>query len=132
MNKQKTTVRFKFIERVTALRERIKARTGTNFDISALMDIFLTHVTTLDSVDIFHKFTCIGLKTGLGTENDLNQIMKYENWLIRKLTAGDNDMIQSMLIAFDFQDKALEHVQRRKQIEGKVVRLIISSFGKPE
>ena len=30
--------RFKFIERATALRERIRARTGTNFDISALIE----------------------------------------------------------------------------------------------
>ncbi|GAI55934.1 unnamed protein product [marine sediment metagenome] len=32
---------------------------------NTVMDIFLTHVTTLDSVDILHKFTCIELKTGL-------------------------------------------------------------------
>ena len=30
--------RFKFIERATALQERIRARTGTNFDISALIE----------------------------------------------------------------------------------------------
>jgi len=36
-NKQRDD-RFKFIERATALRERIRARTGTNFDISALIE----------------------------------------------------------------------------------------------
>ena len=30
--------RFKFIERATTLQERIRARTGTNFDISALIE----------------------------------------------------------------------------------------------
>jgi len=30
--------RFKFIERATALREKIRARTGTNFDIPALIE----------------------------------------------------------------------------------------------
>jgi len=37
MNKQRDD-RFEFIERATALRERIRARTGTNFDISALIE----------------------------------------------------------------------------------------------
>jgi len=37
MNKRKDA-RFKFIERATALQERIRARTGTNFDISALIE----------------------------------------------------------------------------------------------
>ena len=37
MNKQRDD-RFRFIERATALRERIRARTGTNFDISALTE----------------------------------------------------------------------------------------------
>ncbi|MEE9324638.1 MAG: EVE domain-containing protein, partial [Dehalococcoidia bacterium] len=38
---------------------------------NTVMDIFLTHITTVDSVDILHKFTCIELKTGVCTENDL-------------------------------------------------------------
>lgn len=37
VNKQKYA-RFKFIERATTLQERIRARTGTNFDISALIE----------------------------------------------------------------------------------------------
>lgn len=91
---------------------------------NTVMDIFLTHVTTLDSIDILHKFTCIELKTGLSTEKDLNQIIKYENWLVRKLAAGDNDMVQSILVALDFQGEVLEYVQRRRLIEEKTVRLI--------
>jgi len=91
---------------------------------NTVMDIFLTHVTRLDSVDILHKFTCVELKTGLSTERDLNQIIKYENWLTRKLANGDNEMVQSILVAFDFQDKVLEYVARRKTIEEKTVRLL--------
>jgi hypothetical protein len=91
---------------------------------NTVMDIFLTHVTKLDSVDILHKFTCIELKTGLSTEKDLHQIIKYENWLTRKLANGDNEMVQSVLIAFDFQDKVLEYVRRRRIIEEKTVRLL--------
>lgn len=89
-----------------------------------VMDIFLTHVTTVDSVDVLHKFTCMELKTGAITEEDLNQIVKYENWLVRKLADGDSEMVQSILVGFDFDEKVIEYRRKRKIIEEKTVRLI--------
>jgi len=88
-----------------------------------VMDIFLTHVTSVDGVDILHKFTCIELKTDICVEENLNQIIKYENWLVRKLASGDNEMVQSILVGYDFHEKVLEYVRKRKFIEEKVVRL---------
>lgn len=89
-----------------------------------VMDIFLTHITQVDGVDILHKFTCIELKTGICVEDDLNQIVKYENWLVRKLAGGDSEMVQSILVAFDFESKVLEYARKRKLIEEKAVRLL--------
>ncbi len=89
-----------------------------------VMDIFLTHVTSIDSVDILHKFTCIELKTDTVIEDDLNQIVRYEDWLIRKLANGDTEMVQSILVGFDFDQKVREYVARRRSIEEKTVRLI--------
>ena len=89
-----------------------------------VMDVFLTHVTEVDGIDVLHKFTCIELKTGICTEENLNQIVKYENWLSRKLADGDSEMVQSILIGFDFDDKVREYVQKRKLIEEKTVRLL--------
>jgi hypothetical protein len=89
-----------------------------------VMDIFLTHVTKIDSVDILHKFTCMELKTGLVSENDLNQIVMYENWLTRKLADGDSEMVQSILVGYDFDSAVLEYVKKRKFIEERTVRLI--------
>lgn len=89
-----------------------------------VMDIFLTHVTTIDSVDILHKFTCMELKRGLVSENDLNQIVMYENWLTRKLAGGDSEMVQSILVGYDFDSAVLEYVKKRKLIEERTVRLI--------
>ena len=88
------------------------------------MDVFLTHVTKVDGVDILHKFTCVELKTGICTEENLNQIVKYENWLTRKMANGDSEMVQSILISFDFDNKVREYVQKRKLIEEKAVRLL--------
>jgi len=89
-----------------------------------VMDIFLTHVTTVDSIDILHKYTCIELKTDRATEQDLAQVLRYEDWLARKLAAGDNEMIQSVLVARRFADGVIEYVKNRQNIEEKTVRLI--------
>ncbi len=91
---------------------------------NTVMDLFLTHVTTLDSVDILHKFTCMELKTGTVKENDLHQIIRYENWLIRKLADGDSDMIQPILVGFEFDGKVLDYARKRQSIEEKSIRLM--------
>lgn len=88
------------------------------------MDIFLTHVATVDSIDVLYKYTCIELKADRATEQDLTQILRYEDWLARKLAAGDNEMVQSVLIASRFTDAVIEYVKNRRRIEEKTVRLI--------
>lgn len=92
--------------------------------LNKIMDIFLTHVTNVDGVDILHKFTCIELKTGTVTEGDLNQLIMYENWLIRKLAQGDSQMVQSILLGFEFDERVLKYRDKRRAIEEKTVRLL--------
>lgn len=89
-----------------------------------VMDIFLTHVTTVDSIEILHKYTCIELKADRANEQDLAQVLRYEDWLARRLAAGDKEMIQSVLIARRFTDGAIDYVRNRRRIEEKTVRLI--------
>jgi len=89
-----------------------------------VMDVFLTHVTRVDSIDVLHKYTCVELKTDRATELDLAQILRYENWLARKLAAGDDLMIQSVLVAKSFTEAVIRYVSTRQQIEEKTVRLI--------
>ncbi len=89
-----------------------------------VMDIFLTHVTNVDGVEVLHKFTCMELKAGTVTEKDLNQIVAYENWLIRKLAQGDSEMVQSILVGFRIDQSVIEYRDKRKSIEEKVIRLL--------
>lgn len=89
-----------------------------------VMDIFLTHVTRIDGVDVLHKFTCIELKKGAVTEEDLNQVIMYENWLVRRLAQGDSGMVQSMLVGCEFHDSVLSYRDKRRSIEEKTVRLL--------
>lgn len=89
-----------------------------------VMDIFLTHVTTVESIDVLHKYTCIELKIDRAVEQDLKQILRYEDWLARKLAAGDGEMIQSILVARRFADDVIDYVRNRRRIEEKTVRLV--------
>ena len=87
------------------------------------MDIFLTHVTKVDSIEILHKYTIIELKKDKVNEDDLAQLIKYENWLIRKLADGDSEMLQTVLVGFEFSKEVIDYVKKRKLLEQKFVRL---------
>jgi RecB family endonuclease NucS len=76
------------------------------------------------SLEILHKFTCIELKSDRATKQDLRQVLRYEDWLSRKLAAGDNEMIQSILVARRFADSVIAYVKNYLRIEEKTVRLI--------
>ncbi len=91
---------------------------------NTVMDVFLTHVTKVGSMEILHKFTCMELKTGLVKEEDLRQVIRYESWLTRKLADGDSEMVQSILVGFDFDPKVVSYCAKRKTIDEKTVRLI--------
>lgn len=89
-----------------------------------VMDVFLTHVTTVDSVDVVYKYTCIELKADRATEDDLAQILRYEDSLARRLAAGEKAMVQSVLVARRFAKPVLDYVRDRQRIEERTVRLV--------
>lgn len=89
-----------------------------------VMDVFLTHVTSVDGIDILHKFTCLELKADRATTADLAQVLRYQAWLARRLAAGDDEMVQTILVARRFAEEVLEYVRSRRRIEEKTVRLL--------
>ena len=89
-----------------------------------VMDIFLIHVAAIGPIEVPHKYTCVELKPDRATENDLAQVLRYEDWLARKLAAGDKEMIQTILVANSFAEEVTQYVTKRKRIEEKTVRLI--------
>ncbi len=94
------------------------------------MDIFLTHITKVDGLDILHKYSVMELKRDLANEDDLAQLIRYENWLIRKMAEGDSEMVQSVIVAFDFANEVIGYVSKRKSLEQKTVRLFKYSVNK--
>lgn len=91
---------------------------------NTVMDLFLTHVTSVGSDEILHNFTCIELKKDTVTEENLEQLIRYENWLVRKMAGGDAQMVQSILVGFHFDEEVLKYRDKRKSIEEKTVRLV--------
>ncbi len=89
-----------------------------------VMDVFLTHVTSVDGIEILHKFTCLELKADRGTADDLTQVLRYQDWLARRLAAGDDEMVQTILVARRFSQDAVDYVRSRHRIEEKSVRLL--------
>jgi hypothetical protein len=92
--------------------------------LNKVLDVFLTHVTTVDSIEVLHKYTCIELKVDCAAEADLAQVLRYEKMLARKLASGDDEMIQSVLVARRFADDIVEYVRNRQRVEEKAVRLV--------
>jgi hypothetical protein len=89
-----------------------------------VMDGFLTHVTSVDAIDILHKFTCLELKADRATADDLAQVLRYGDWLARRLAAGDDEMVQTILVARRFSEDVVGYVRSRRRIEEETVRLI--------
>ena len=50
--------------------------------------------------------------------------LDFVNGFLTQDTSGDNEMVQSILVGFDFDDQVLEYVQKRRLIEEKTVRLL--------
>ena len=90
-----------------------------------VMDIFLTHVSYINNIPVLYKYTCIELKTEKAMEKDLTQLLHYEDWLARKLSSGDHEMIQSILVANQFSQNVIDYVLNRKSIENRVIRLLV-------
>ena len=93
-----------------------------------VMDAFLTHSTQIDGMEVLYKYTCIELKTDRATLDDLTQILKYEEWVRRRLASGDSHMVQSVLLAHSFGDDVVEYVKKRQEIEERTVQLIAYRF----
>ncbi len=67
------------------------------------MDIFGSKFITGFS-PIKSKYLVIELKKDSGNEQDIDQLMKYVDWIKDEYCHGDYSMIDAFLVAFDFSD----------------------------
>lgn len=67
------------------------------------------------------KYLVIELKKDAALEEDINQIMKYVDWVNQEYSYGDYNMIDAYLIAYSFPDKVIKQkngAATRKFVKG--------------
>ncbi|WP_202406186.1 hypothetical protein [Pontibacillus yanchengensis] len=89
-------------------------------------------VDYMDAIDIFgykflkgyntiYKYCVIEVKAGSATKQDINQLMKYVDWVAQEYAHGDYSMIEASLITNGFNKNVIDHqelVGRRQFAKG--------------
>jgi hypothetical protein len=73
-------------------------------------------------------YSLVELKREVFDESGLSQLLRYEDWFLKKRTNGDSRAIRTIAIAKKFDERVIDYVKRRKQLEGKAVRLLQYTF----
>jgi len=87
------------------------------------MDILLLHETP-EPHRVLTSCTIVELKAGKCETKDLSQIIRYEDWLVKKKCSGDSGMVRSIIVAHHFDSNVVSYVRQRAEIEGRIVKLV--------
>lgn len=74
------------------------------------MDIF--GYKYIPSFQTISKYLVIEIKKNAATIDDLNQIMKYVDWINQEYSFGDYNMIEAFLVAFDFPEEVVKQINK--------------------
>lgn len=91
------------------------------------IDVLLIHENPFAKSEIIN-YTIIEVKNGQLDEKGLSQILKYEDWFIKKKANGDMTMIRSVVIASSFSKKVIDYLAKRKEYENKEMLLLKYDF----
>lgn len=58
-----------------------------------------------------YKYSVVELKRDIAKADDVSQLIGYSKWVAGRLASGEVDMVRPILIAFDFNKKALAKVK---------------------
>jgi len=84
----------------------------------------LLFYSDIESPNRVIAYGLIELKRDIFNEDGLSQLLRYEDWFLKKRAGGDSRAIRTVAIAKRFDDRVVDYVRRRKQFEGKAVRLL--------
>ena len=95
----------------------IPTNLGTEIDI-------LLSFTNPHAVSQIMSYDIIEVKLDRFDDKALRQLIGYESWFIHKKVYGDMNMIRVSAIAKRFDPDVIDYVNKRKQYEGKVIKLL--------
>lgn len=87
------------------------------------IDALLVHPFPGNDRDVV-AYTLIEIKRERFTEDGLSQLLRYEDWFLKKRVGGDSRAIRTVAIARTFDDRVLNYLSQRSRLEGKTVRLL--------
>jgi hypothetical protein len=58
------------------------------------------------------RYLAIEIKKDLSRAEDVDQIMKYVDWIVKEYAHGDYSMVEAFLIAFDFESGTREYQKK--------------------
>ncbi|MGL5542504.1 MAG: hypothetical protein ACRDB2_04110, partial [Fusobacteriaceae bacterium] len=57
-------------------------------------------------------YLVVELKKGKVMKSDLNQLLKYVDWVSQNYVSNNYGMIESFLVGYEFEDELLEEVKK--------------------
>lgn len=79
------------------------------------IDILLLHSNPLDEDQII-AYNIIEVKNSKYDKKGLAQLLKYEDWFLKKRVNGDHHMIRATAIASDFSSDVIKYLKAKKNI----------------
>jgi hypothetical protein len=111
---------------------------GLHTEIFGAYTDYLAYIPTSFQKEIdallFHSFpgsrhdivayTIVELKRDRFTEEGLAQLLRYEDWFLKKRVAGDSRAIRTIAVAKSFDQEVIAYLAKRNRIEAKPVKLL--------
>ncbi|MDX2229829.1 MAG: EVE domain-containing protein [Leptolyngbyaceae cyanobacterium bins.349] len=87
------------------------------------IDVLLLH-SYPGKKELVFAYSIIELKKDSFNEDGLSQLLRYEDWFLKKRVNGDSRSIRTVAIARTFHNDVIQYLQRREKLEGKQVTLL--------
>lgn len=87
------------------------------------IDALLFHSYPGKKENVF-AYSIIELKRDVFGEDGLSQLLRYEDWFLKKRVNGDSRAIRTVAIARSFDSKVTNYLEKRQRLEGKNVTLL--------
>lgn len=87
------------------------------------IDVLLFHSYPGTNEPIF-AYSIIELKRETFDEKGLSQLLRYEDWFLKKRVNGDSRAIRTVAIARSFSNYVITYLHKREKLEGKDVNLL--------